>query len=137
MTEEMKVDEAAAGFPTPREVEELALTVDAQIMKLLGLRFEIQDDIIKVWAPEVETPDETNWMFGERFSSNLAESMNVLDGLKVEVEFFEEDGWHWARVVFGDEGELETAEAPSKELAGAFACCAALFGRSGGKSCVT
>ena len=62
------------------------------------------------------------------------ESRALLDALR---PFFEEDGWHWARVVFGNEGELETAEAPSKELAGAFACCAALFGRSGGKSCVT
>lgn len=135
MTEEVKLKEdAGAGKPSPEEVAEIALMVDTQIMRLLGLRFEIQDDIIKVWGPEVIVPDETNWMFGERFSINLAESMNVLGGLKVEVEFFEEGGWHWADVTFGDEGCLQTAEAPTKELAGAFACCAALYGRRGGKS---
>jgi len=133
MTEELKVEEAGAGNPSPREIEELALAVDTQIMRMLGLRFEIQDDIIKVWGRDVE-PDETNWMVGERFSSNLAESMNILDGLKVTVAFHEDDGWHWAVVTFGDEGELETSEAPTKELAGAYAAWAALYGRSGGKS---
>jgi hypothetical protein len=120
----------------PESPEALGLVVDTQIMRLLGLRFEIQDDIIKVWPRDV-VPDETNWLVGTRFSLSLAESMNVLDGLGVTVEFFEEDGWHWADVIFGEEGELQTQEAPTKELAGAFACCAALYGRSGGKSCVT
>lgn len=136
MTEDKELNEAGAGKPSDAEVEELCLAVDTRIMRLLGLRYEIQDDIIKVWERDV-VPDETNWMFGERFSRNLAESMNVLDGLKVTVEFFEEDGWHWADVIFGEEGELQTAEAPTKELAAAFACAAALWGRSGGKSCVT
>lgn len=135
MTEDIKkTEEAGAGNPSLEEIERIALAVDTQIMKLLGLRFEIQDDIIKVWGHEVASPDETNWMFGERFSTNLAESMNVLEGLKVEVEFHEEDGWHWADVTFGDEGYLQTMEAPTKELAGAFACFAALYGRRGGKS---
>lgn len=117
----------------PETPEALGLLVDTQIMRLLGLRFEIQDNIIKVWARDV-VPDDTNWMVGERFSLNLAESMNILDGLKVKVEFFEDAGWHWADVIFGDEGELQTQEAPTKELAGAYAACAALYGRSGGKS---
>lgn len=115
------------------ESSELALYVDTQIMRLLGLRFEIVDDVIKVWPNDV-TPDETNWLVGDRFTSNLAESMNVLEGLKVGVEFFEEDGWHWAVVTFGDEGELETTEARSKEMAGAFAVYAALYGRQTHKS---
>ena len=133
----LKSDAGRETSPTdPDSPESLGLAVDTQIMRLLGLRFEIQDDIIKVWERDV-VPDESNWLVGERFSLNLAESMNVLDGLKVQVEFFEDRGWHWARVVFGDEGELETQEAPTKELAGAYACCAALYGRSGGKSCVT
>ena len=111
----------------------LALYVDTQIMRLLGLRFEIVDDTIKVWPNDV-VPDETNWLVGERFTRNLDESMNVLAGLKVGVEFFEEDGWHWVVVSFGDEGELETTEATSKEMAAAFAVYAALYGRQGHKS---
>jgi hypothetical protein len=112
---------------------DLGLLVDTQIMRLLGLRFEIADDIIKVWPRDV-APDETNWLVGERFSQNLDESLNVLAGLKVGVEFFEEAGFHWAVVSFGDEGELETQEASSKAMAGAFATYAALYGRSGHKS---
>lgn len=115
------------------ETPDLALLVDTQIMRLLGVRFEIVDDIIKVWPNDV-VPDETNWLVGERFSRNLDESLNVLAGLKVEVEFGEEDGHHWAVVIFGDEGELETQETTSKEMAGAFAACAALYGRQGRKS---
>jgi len=115
------------------ETPDLALLVDTQIMRLLGVRFEIADDIIKVWPNDV-VPDETNWLVGERFSRNLDESLNVLAGLKVEVEFGEEDGYHWAVVIFGDEGELETQETTSKEMAGAFAACAALYGRQGAKS---
>ena len=133
----VQTDAGRENAPTnPESPEALGMLVDTQIMRLLGLRFEIQDDIIKVWSRDV-VPDETNWLVGERFSRNLAESMNVLEGLAVTVEFFEEDGWHWADVTFGDEGWLQTAEAPTKELAGAFAACAALYGRSGGKSCVT
>jgi hypothetical protein len=120
-------EDTEAGKPSPEEVTELALVVDTQIMKMLGLRFEIQDDIIKVWERDV-VPDETNWMFGERFSASLAASAELLEPFKVEVEFFEEDGWHWADVTFGDESYLQTAEAPTKELAGAFAACAVLFG---------
>lgn len=115
------------------ETPEACLFVDTQIMKLLGLRFEIVDDIIKVWERDV-VPDETNWLVGDRFSQNLDASMNVLTGLKVDVEFFEEQGFHWAVVTFGDEGELETREANTKEMAGAFALYAALFGRRGDKS---
>lgn len=117
----------------PIPTEELALAVDTQIMRFLGVRFEIQDDIVKVWPRDV-VPDETNWLVGERFSRNLSESMNVLDGLKVKVEFFQEDGWHWAQVTFADESEFQTEEAPTKELAGAYACCFALWGLSRSKS---
>lgn len=123
----------AEGKNPDGETPDLALLVDTQIMRLLGVRFEIVDDIIKVWPNDV-VPDETNWLVGERFSRNLDESMNVLAGLKVEVEFGEEDGYHWAVVSFGDEGELETQETTSKEMAGAFAACAALYGRRGHKS---
>lgn len=121
------------GKAAPEDHSTLALMVDTKIMRLLGLRFEIADDIIKVWGNDV-VPDETNWLVGERFSQNLDESLNVLAGLKVSTAFFEEAGHHWAVVTFGDEGELETAEAPTKELAGAFAAFAALYGRSGHKS---
>ena len=123
----------AEGKNPDGETPDLALLVDTQIMRLLGVRFEIVDDIIKVWPNDV-VPDETNWLVGERFSRNLDESMNVLAGLKVEVEFGEEDGYYWAVVSFGDEGELETQETTSKEMAGAFAACAALYGRRGHKS---
>ncbi len=126
---ERKFPESGNGSDHP----ELALYVDTQIMRLLGLRFEIVDDVIKVWPNDV-TPDETNWLVGERFSQNLNESLNVLAGLKVEVEFFQVDRWHWATVTFGDEGEIETQEAPTKEMAGAFAVYAALWGRQGRKS---
>ena len=112
---------------------ELALLVDTQIMRLLGLKFEIVDDTIKVWPRDV-VPDETNWLVGGRFSSSLEESMNLLEGLKVEVEFFESSGYHWAVVHFGEDGELETEEARSKEMAGAFAAYTALWGRRGNKS---
>jgi hypothetical protein len=115
------------------ETPDMALLVDTQIMRLLGVRFEIADDIIKVWPNDV-VPDETNWLVGERFSRNLDESLNVLAGLKVEIEFFNEGPYHWAVVSFGDEGELETQETYSKEMAGAFAACAALYGRQGHKS---
>ena len=68
--------------------------------------------------------------------NRMSVTINALDARNVR-EFFEDAGWHWADVTFGDEGYLQTAEAPTKELAGAFACCAALYGRSGSKSCVT
>lgn len=113
-----------------------ALMVDTQIMRLLGLRFEIQDGFIKVWPNDV-VPDDTNWLVGERFTLNIDESMNVLAGLKVEVEFFEEEGMHWATVTFPDEGELQTQEVHSKEMAAACATFCALYGRSGGQSPVT
>jgi hypothetical protein len=108
----------------------MGLFVDTQIMKLLGFRFEIADDIIKVWDRDV-VPDENNWLVGDRFSQNLDASMNVLNGLKVEVAFHEDQGFHWAIVTFGDEGELETRETESKEMAAAFALYAALYGRRG------
>lgn len=115
------------------EKDNLALYVDTQIMRMLGLRFEVTDGIIKVWPADV-VPDETNWLVGERFSQNLDASLDIIAALKVEVEFFESAGYHWAIVRFGEEGELETQEAPSKTMAGAFAAFSALYGRRGHKS---
>lgn len=128
-----QIDNVAERKNPDGENPNLAMLVDTQIMRLLGVRFEIVDDIIKVWPNDV-VPDETNWLVGERFSQNLDESLNVLAGLKVGVEFFNEGEYHWAVITFGDEGELETQETHSKEMAGAFAAFAALYGRSGHKS---
>ena len=128
-----QIDNVAERKTPDGETPDLAMMVDTQIMRILGFRFEVVDDIIKVWPKDV-VPDETNWLVGDRFSQNLDESLNVLAGLKVGVEFFNEGPYHWAVVTFGDEGELETQETYSKEMAGAFAAFAALYGRSGHKS---
>jgi hypothetical protein len=127
MTEYKNVSEREnPGTGNLSECPDLGLIVDTQIMRMLGLRFEIVDDIIKVWPNDV-TPDETNWLVGERFSRNLDESLNVLAGLKVEAEFFQVDRWHWATVKFGNGDEIETQEATTKEMAGAFAVWVALY----------
>lgn len=121
---------AGAGNPTQRE-EDLALWLDLAIPRLLGLRAEVADDLVKVWPKEV-IPDETNFLVGERFSQNLDESINILNGLNATLELNEEDGHHWA-VVTMPQGVIETDETTSTEMAGAFAVYAVLWGLRNGE----
>lgn len=122
---------AGAGDSPSREIEDLALWLDLHIPTLLGLRSEVMDDFIKVWPKDV-IPDETNFLVGARFSQSIDECMNILDGLNAQLEFFEDDGAHWAEVTL-PQGTIETNEAESKEMAAAFAVYAVLYGlRKGG-----
>ena len=120
---------AGEGNPTQRE-EDLALWLDLAIPRLLGLRAEVMDEVVKVWPKDV-VPDETNFLIGARFSQNLDESRNILDGLNATLELFEEAGNHWA-VVTLPQGTIETNETTSPEMAGAFAVYAVLWGLSKG-----
>lgn len=133
----MNVIKEETGNETPHgKLSDLALQLDCAIPRLLGLRCEVVDHYVKVWPNDV-VPDDTNWLVGERFTQNIDECMNILEGLKAEVTFFEEANCHWAEVVF-PEGSITTTECESKEMAAAFATYAALFGkRHGAKSRMT
>lgn len=54
---------------------------------------------------------------------------NVLAGLKVEVEFGEEDGYHWAVVIWRRRRADDSGDNQQRNAA-AFAVCAALYGSS-------
>lgn len=129
MNEMKEVNSAGMGTPheSPSREEDLALFLDLAIPKLLGLRAEVCEDFVKVWPREVETPDDTNFLIGARFSQNLDESKNILAGLKAQLELHEEGGNHWA-VVTLPQGSIETNETTSPEMAAAFAVYAVLWG---------
>lgn len=137
MNELKEVNSAGMGNPidSPSREEDLALWLDLAIPKLLGLRAEVCEGFVKVWPREVETPDDTNFLIGARFTENLDESKNILDGLGAALELHEEGGHHWA-VVTLPQGSIETNETTSPEMAAAFAVYAVLWGlrKGGGKS---
>lgn len=128
-------EETGNGNPNGNQ-KDLALQLDCMIPRLLGLRCEVMDDYVKVWPNDV-IPDETNWLVGERFTQNVNECMNILEGLGAEVSFHQEAGMHWVELVF-PEGTITTDECDTKEMAAAFATYGALYGkRHGAKSQVT
>lgn len=114
------------------ESKDVALQLDCMIPRLLGLRCEVMDDYVKVWPNDV-IPDETNWLVGERFTQNVDECLNILEGLKADVSFHEEAGMHWVELVF-PEGTITTDECDSKAMAAAFATYAALYGKRHGST---
>ena len=121
---------AGAEVPTQRK-EDFPLWLDQQIMLMLGLRAEIMDEFIKTWPTDV-IPDETNWLVGSRFTQSLEECENIIAGLKGSLTLHEQDGNHWAVVTLA-QGEIESIETTTKEMAAACAVYGALWGlRKGG-----
>jgi hypothetical protein len=119
-------EETGNGNPNGKP-QDLALQLDAAIPQMLGFRCEVVDDYVTVWPKDV-VPDDTNWLVGDRFTQSLPECMNILDGLKAEVTFHEEAGFHWVELTF-PEGSITTSECDTKEMAAAYATYAALFGK--------
>jgi hypothetical protein len=123
MSEQVDVD-AGRENPEPfgKEDAEESLMVDAAIMKLLGFRFEVMDDFVKVWPKDVTVPDETNWLTGARFSRSETDCLALLEAMKVGIEFFEEASVHWAEVSLNvGEFMIRTTRTYSKEMAAAIA----------------
>jgi hypothetical protein len=117
-----EIENCAEAGDSPKDLSEseLGLLLDHGIIHMLGLRCEIMDDFIKVWPREVEIPDETNFLIGARFTQNLAETRNVLDGMHATLEVREEEGGFVGVISADGKGELTTSPAATPELAGAF-----------------
>jgi hypothetical protein len=108
---------------------EEALMVDAAIMQMLNLRFEVADDIIKVWPREIEIPDDTNWLTGPRFTQSVVACQDLFEALKVETEALETDGEHFVRVTFPNHGgfKLDGSKTYCLEMAQAIALMSTLY----------
>jgi len=66
-------DVNVAGQKFPQNGEDL----DTRIARLLGLRAEVQDEIMKVWPWDV-APDESNWSVGTRYTKEPAKTAELL-----------------------------------------------------------
>ena len=112
MTEQIQNDQltAEAGNPDGEALAAaaFALALDHAIPLALGLRAEVMDDCVKVWPREVQTPDETNFLIGARFTQNLDETRNILDGLGATLAIEDHADHFVAVITSGDSGELRT-----------------------------
>lgn len=117
--------DGTGNFPT--ENPEMELFLDSEIFRMLGLRFEIQADIVKLWERDV-VPDETNWLIGTRFTQSVPECVRMIEHLGCTMTFGTEQDWHWAVVHLGDEAEIETDEFREQRIAAAAAVYLLLLG---------
>lgn len=129
MNKDQVENDAGAEVPADGETpqDDLALTLDLGIPMMLGLRAEVTDGLVKVWPREVLTPDETNFLIGARFSENLDETRNVLDGLGAKVEIRSDAEGFVGVITAQGSGELITTAVETPELAGACGLYALLW----------
>ncbi len=89
-----------AGWGFPRDGEAL----DQSIARLLGLRAEMQDGIMKVWDWSA-APDESNWTTGVRYTRRPEVTAELLAERRVQ-HILRMDGDHHF-CVFGADDWLE------------------------------
>ena len=100
MTESKDVFVAGREFPKNGEA------LDQSIARLLGLRAEMQDGIMKVWAWDV-APDESNWTTGVRYTQSPETTAELLAERGVQ-HIIRQDGDYVFCVFGADEWLAET-----------------------------